>query len=129
MISIDTNILARSVLNDDEVQSPIAQEKIRKILRHEEIFIASFSILELVWLMRVKKKSKETILSVLHSLLNTSGLVVGNDKEIRFALTLFRKGTADFGDYLILSESLQNGCEKVLTFDKKFSKENYVDLI
>ena len=86
MISLDTNVLARSILNDDEIQSPLAKEKIRKILKREEIFISSFVVMELVWLMKVKKKSKELITSVLNSLLNTTGITIGSDKTVRLAL-------------------------------------------
>ncbi len=58
MISVDTNVLARAVLNDDAIQSPIAREHFRKILKKDEIFVSSFAILELAWLMKVKKNQK-----------------------------------------------------------------------
>jgi len=127
--AIDTNILARSILNDDEKQSPLAKDKIRKILKKDEIMISSYTILELVWIMKVKKKSKEIIISVLDSLLNTTGIIIANDTIVRHAFYMFKIGKSDFGDYLILSDALQQSCKNILTFDRNFAKEPQVELV
>ena len=47
MIAIDTNVLARSILNDDEVQSKLAKEKIRSFLEKGGVFVPSVCVLEL----------------------------------------------------------------------------------
>ena len=79
MIGIDTNVLARSILNDDEEQSPLAKERIRKLINLDGLFIASYTLVELVWIMTIKKKSKKDIVLVLKSLLETKGIFIGRD--------------------------------------------------
>lgn len=131
MIGIDTNVLARSILNDDEEQSPLAKERIRKLINLDGLFIASYTLVELVWIMTIKKKSKKDIVLVLKSLLETKGIFIGRDDCVRKAVTLFENGKADFCDYLIYSESQEEKVKSIITFDKNFAKdtENFVELL
>ena len=122
MIAIDTNVLARSILNDDEVQSKLAKEKIRSFLEKGGVFVPSVCVLELVWIMNVKKKTKENIIKTLEYLLQTDGFYLGNDGCVRKAVALYKSGKADFGDYLIYSEAIEANAELLSTFDKKFAE-------
>ena len=123
MIAIDTNILARSILNDDEIQSEIARNKIKTFLKADGVFISSYSVLELVWIMTVKKKTKFEIVKTIETLLQTNGIYIGNDDCIRKAIGFYKKGKADFCDYLIYFESIDSKSEELMTFDKKFAKD------
>lgn len=122
MIAIDTNVLARAILNDDEDQSEIARNKIKKFLSEHGIFVSSFTVLELVWIMTVKKKTKDEIIKTLETLLQTDGIYIGNDSCIRKATDFYKNGKADFCDYLIYCESLDSKAESLVTFDKTFVK-------
>ncbi len=131
MITIDTNVLARSILNDDEKQSPLSKAKIKELINNEGVFISSYSIIELVWIMRMKKKSKPDIILTLKKLLETKGIFIGNDGLVRRALSLFEKGKADFCDFMIFCESQAENIDTVVTFDKDFSKDmgKFVELL
>ncbi len=131
MIGIDTNVLARSILNDDEVQSPLAKQKIRELINLEGVFISSYTLVELVWIMTIKKKNKKDIILVLKSLLETKGFFIGRENCVRKAVALFESGKADFCDYLIYSEAHEEKVKKIETFDKNFAKdlEDFVNLL
>ncbi len=131
MIAIDTNIIARAILNDDEIQSPLAKDKIRELINADGLFIASYSLIELVWIMNVKKKSKVEIIKILKNLLETKGVFIGKDESVRRALHLFEKGKADFCDYLIFCEAQEEKIDTLITFDKNFAKDmgNFIELL
>ena len=131
MIGIDTNVLSRSILNDDEEQSPLAKEKMRELINSDGLFIASYSLVELVWIMTIKKKNKKDIVLVLKSLLQTKGIFIGRENCVRKAVTLFESGKADFCDYLICNESQEEKVKGIVTFDKNFAKDvgSFVELL
>lgn len=131
MIAIDTNVLSRSILNDDAVQSPIAKEKIRKLIHSNGLFIASYSLVELVWIMTIKKKNKSDIVHTLKSLMQTKGISIGREDCVRRAIHLFENGKADFCDYLIYSESYEEKVKGIATFDRNFARDigKFVELL
>ena len=66
MIALDTNVLARYLLNDDPRQASAAAV----LLRKPEVFTAPITvILELVWVLQVNDCSREQITRGLRTLL------------------------------------------------------------
>lgn len=124
MIAVDTNVIARAFFNDDEKQSPLAQKKIKgSIKKYGGIFISSYSLIELVWLMKVKKKEKKEIVDFLKFLLETKDIFIGKDEIVRKSLVFYEKGSADFSDFMIFFEAQEEQkIDLIATFDKKFSK-------
>ncbi|AQX20920.1 PIN domain-containing protein [Bartonella sp. CDC_skunk] len=73
-IAVDTNVLARAVLQDDKKQGEVAS----KILREASLIAISLPCLcELVWVLRRGAKlSKEDVAGMLRDLLATSNIVM-----------------------------------------------------
>jgi predicted nucleic-acid-binding protein len=109
--SVDTNILARLILVDDAVQTPVSEEIVRR-----GVHVSLTVLLELGWLLgsRAGKSRAEVNLALL-KLLDNESIHVEDDAQVRAALELFRQG-ADLGDVIHLVAA--RGSEAFVTFDK-----------
>ncbi len=124
MIGCDTNVLVRAVIEDDPAEAKIAKQFLKKISTEKKLFIASYAILKMVWVLKVKKRTREEIHDAILNLLDSSGVAIGQREAITAALEMYAKGKADFGDYLILAESRLHGAPALASFDKDFCKDN-----
>ena len=123
MISADTNIIARAFLEDDPIQSKEAQEFLEKAAKAGELFISSYAILEFVWVLKVKKFSREAIYEAVIALCDSTGITIGSRQVVLLALEKHKTGKADFGDYMIMAEGEYNKTLKIKTFDVILSQE------
>lgn len=114
-ISVDTNVLARAVLQDDAAQARVAT----KILEEASLIAVSLSCLcELVWiLLRGAQLPKERVALALQSLLDTENVVM-NRPAVESGLALLEAG-GDFADGVIAYEGNWLGGETFVSFDKK----------
>ncbi|MBA9083399.1 MULTISPECIES: type II toxin-antitoxin system VapC family toxin [Bartonella] len=113
-ISVDTNVLARAVLQDDKKQGKVAS----KILREASLIAISLSCLcELVWILRRGAKlSKEDVAGMLRDLLATSNVIM-NRPAVEAGLVILEAG-GDFADGIISYEGNWLGGETFVSFDK-----------
>lgn len=122
MIGADTNILVRAVLDDEPKESNIAKKFLKKAATEKKLFISSYAILEMVWVLKVKKISRKDIYESVMDLLDSPGIIVGQREVVASALEKFIKGKADFGDYLILAEGEIFNVPRLASFDKILCK-------
>jgi predicted nucleic-acid-binding protein len=113
-ISVDTNVLARAVLNDDPAQSRAA----RKLLKEASLIAVPIPCLcELVWVLRHGAKlSKDDVATSVRSLMN-AGNVVMNRPAAELGLAVLEAG-GDFADGAIAYEGAWLGGETFVSFDK-----------
>jgi predicted nucleic-acid-binding protein len=123
MLGVDTNILVRAVLDDNEIESAQARKLLKKAAEKKQLFISSYALLEMVWVLKVKKRTRSEIYESILDLLDSAGVIMSQREIVISALELYMKGKADFGDYLILAESLHHNAKPVASFDKLFCKE------
>jgi predicted nucleic-acid-binding protein len=114
-ISVDTNVLARAVLNDDPAQSRAA----RKLLKEASLIAVPLPCLcELVWVLRQGAKlAKDDVATAIRSLLNVSNVVV-NRPATELGLAVLDAG-GDFADGVIAYEGTWLGGEAFVSFDKQ----------
>ena len=114
-ISVDTNVLARAVLQDDPTQA----RKAAKILEDATLIAVSLPCLcELVWiLLRGAQFPKEKVALAIRALLG-AGNVVMNRPAVEAGLSILAAG-GDFADGVIAYEGLWLGGETFVSFDKK----------
>lgn len=124
MNTVDTNILVRAFLKDDPDQSPKAQKLLEKLTASDGIFVSCFTLIELSWILRTKKKTRIETYETIRNLMETDGVTVGNPAIVFAALEFFKTLKIGFEDCLILAESLTSGSSKLHTFDKEFSKSH-----
>lgn len=125
MIALDTNVLIRFLVKDDEAQS----EKARALLERAidtgiPCHVSDIVICEAVWVLQSGYRfGKSEVADVLQRLIQVRALSFSNPDRIGRALDAFRSGKGDFADYLIRERARAAGCEAVATFDKALLKE------
>ncbi len=114
-ISVDTNVLARAVLQDDAEQANTAA----KILEEASLIAVSLPCLcELAWiLLRGAKFPKEKVAVAIRALLD-AGNVVMNRPAVEAGLSILAAG-GDFADGVMAYEGNWLGGETFVSFDKK----------
>jgi predicted nucleic-acid-binding protein len=123
VIGVDTNVLVRAVLDDDPKEANIAKKLLLQLSDNKKLFISSYAILEMIWVLKMKGLPRQTIYASVLDLMDSNGVVIGNREIIRTAIERYSKGKADFGDYLIISEGEFHDTPKLASFDKTLCKE------
>ncbi|WP_425363100.1 PIN domain-containing protein [Candidatus Tisiphia endosymbiont of Hybos culiciformis] len=123
MIGVDTNVLVKAYLQDEQELAKEAQVFLLKITQKNSLFISSYAILEFAWVLKVKGFSRDKIYQAIITLTDSTGIVIGHREVVLEALEKYVTGKADFGDYMILVEGEQNKSHKIKTFDKQLQKE------
>lgn len=121
MIGLDTNVLARYIVQDDDAQAAVATRLIETRCSEDSPgFVSQLVLAELVWVLgRGYRYSKEVVCDVLSKLLGAVELQIEDAANTRAALRAFEEGSADFSDYLIGMRAHAAGCETTFTFDRK----------
>ncbi|MES2561808.1 MAG: type II toxin-antitoxin system VapC family toxin [Pseudomonadota bacterium] len=112
MISLDTNVLARYLLNDDAEQGKIAVA----LLSGADAVTAPVSVLlELVWVLEANDCTRDEILKGFRHVFGLPNFSVREVRVIEYALRWY-EGGMDFADALHLALSEKD--EKFATFDR-----------
>ena len=120
MSGLDTNVLVRYLVGDDEKQAQKASARIRAIAASgESCFISSIVICELVWVLEsAYDYEKMEICDVLEKLLITKQFEIENKDIVRQAIHDYKAGDGDIADYLIGRFNQDKGCDITYTFDR-----------
>ena len=126
MIALDTNVLVRFLVKDDEAQSRRATKLIEQaVAAGEQIFIGDIVMCETVWVLASAYRfSRTEIVDALSLLLRAKSVVFRSADRVARALDAYRKGKGDFADYLIREHASSAGAETVVTFDRALLKES-----
>lgn len=124
MPALDTNVLVRYLVQDDEIQSAAARRLIRKCVADERtLFVPVTVTLELEWVLRASfEYAKNDVMQVLSSLFSAAELSFESEHALEVALQLYRNGTADFANCLHIALAAQAGESPLWTFDKRAAK-------
>ncbi|MBI2317922.1 MAG: type II toxin-antitoxin system VapC family toxin [Betaproteobacteria bacterium] len=116
MIALDTNILARYLLNDEPKQCRAAAA----LLRKREAYTAPPTVLlELVWVLGVNDCSRTEIVGALKHLVGLPNFKPREFEAVCRAIQWYEEGM-DFGDALHLALSAKD--EQLLTFDRSLAR-------
>jgi len=120
MIGLDTNVLLRYLLQDDEAQGEKASRAISQAAsRNEPLLISLVVLCEAVWVLEsAYGYRKARLISVLDELLETGGFEIAQRDIVREALDDYRASKADFADCLIGRTNESQGCDHTLTFER-----------
>jgi len=124
MLGLDTNVLVRFLVRDDEAQFERARKLIeREIAVGRCVFVSHLVILETEWVLRSRYSlSKNLIIGAISGLLDATDVQFEDEAAIEEALFVWKDTTADFADCLIGSKNRRLGCRATVTFDAKASK-------
>jgi predicted nucleic-acid-binding protein len=121
MIGLDTNVLIRFLVRDDETQFERARRLIqRETGRGEPVLISLLVLLETEWVLRSRYGlAKSDIAGAFSELLDSAELIFEDEASMEQALFAWKHSTAQFADCLIGSRHRMLGCRATASFDAK----------
>ena len=120
MISVDTNVLVRFLVNDDPEQAEAARALLQSVTAEKPAFACREVVVELVWVLeRAYGYSRDRIATILEELVATKGLVVEAAEDVAQAAFRYRAGGAGFSDLMVVAAGKRAGALPVYTFDGK----------
>ena len=131
MKALDTNVLVRFLVKDDEQQAKAAYRRFKEAETNKEVlFIPVLVVLETVWVLEsVYKVTKQEILDSIDELLLMPILEFEAQSAIMSFVSSARESKMDLSDLLIANSARFSGCECVLTFDKRASNFGLFELL
>jgi predicted nucleic-acid-binding protein len=124
MAALDTNILVRYLVKDDDQQLASTKKLIQVAVKAgETLFVPITVTLELEWVLRTNFKfNKEQVTTTLSSLLASTELTFESEAAAEIALALYKKCSADFSDCMHIALAHIAGESPLWTFDRAASK-------
>ena len=124
-VVIDTNLLVRYLINDDQKKAAAVDNLLDKAIKGElRIVVPSVVIAELVWVLEsFYQLEADAILELVEAIVNTSGLDVTDKSTVISALRLYKNRNVDFIDAWIIEFAKERGIKTIYTFDKKHFKD------
>ncbi len=123
MIGVDTNVLVRYVVRDDEQQYAAAAGVLESFTEDEPGFITQVVLAELSWVLaRAYRYPAAARLAVIRGLVATASLEFDDAEGLVRALELAEAG-ADFGDALVQGAMELFGVWDTVTFDRAAAQE------
>ena len=131
MIGLDTNVLARYIVQDDPEQSDAATRLIEsRCTAQSPGWVGVTVLVELVWVLATAYRYERAVVaSVIRQLLRTNELIVEDRETAWTALREFEAGSADFADCLISHRNHANGCTQTCTFDRRAARGRHFELV
>jgi predicted nucleic-acid-binding protein len=124
MLGVDTNVLIRYLIRDDQPQYERARRLVdREVRKGEPLLVSLLVLLESEWVLRSRYElPKSEIVAAFSALLDTADLAFEDEPSIEHAIFLWKDSFADFADCLIDARNLRLGCRATATFDGKALK-------
>jgi predicted nucleic-acid-binding protein len=128
VIALDTNVLVRYLVQDDEGQVHRATAVIESELSQQVPgFISLVSMTELIWVLtRQYGLSLAFVKVAISELLNAPNIVIEEAELVEKALAIPHNDISDIFIHLV---GQSKGCTKTVTFDKKFARVPGVELL
>lgn len=121
MIAVDTNVLARLILQDDVEQHAKAHQLfVDHASQVASIWVSDVVLAELVWVLtRAAGHGRAEVVTVLAALMGNATVQLESLPAVREATRRYEAGPADFADCLLAVQASGQGAERLVTFDRK----------
>ena len=120
MLGLDTNVLVRYLVRDNEAQFERARRLIRRTAAAEGVFVSLLVLQETEWVLRSRYDlSKAEIIETISALLDTTEVRFEDEPTIEETLFLWKDSVVDFSDCLIGTRNRRLGCRATATFDAR----------
>jgi len=131
VIALDTNVLIRFLVRDDEKQAQIVYARFKQAeSAREELFIPLLVVLETIWVLEsAYDRSRQEILDAFDELKSMPILEFEKVQVLHSLLSEGRKSNADLADLLIALAAQSCGCTGGFTLDKKAAKSPFFRLL
>ena len=124
MPGLDTNVLVRWLVEDDDEQTARVQSLFESVQANEgTLFVPNTVALELEWVLRSRYQfNKATVLRTFNALLETQELEFQAEAALERALHSYRQGGAEFADCLHAGQCGVANRVPLLTFDERAAR-------
>ncbi len=125
MIGLDTNVVVRFLVRDDELQFRQAESFIRRAAERGERFHVSDPVLcEVAWVLdRAYRFSRAQTASAIGALLEAQHLTFRDSSLLARALAAYAGGRGGFANYVTRELAREAGCTLTATFDRALLRE------
>jgi predicted nucleic-acid-binding protein len=124
VIALDTNVVVRFLVRDDEKQAQAVYARFRRAeAARERLFVPLLVVLETLWVLEsAYDVPRADLLDSLESLRRMSILEFESPDVLQTLLSDAPRSSADLSDLLIAHSARASGCDTLLTFDKKAAR-------
>jgi predicted nucleic-acid-binding protein len=123
MIGIDTNILLRFILADDQEQLESVKAFLGARSAEDPAFISLLVLAEACWMLkRQYRYPNDVIAGTFRELMSAEELLFEDESFVDGLLIEEARLGADISDYIIAHMSNNAGCRATVTFDRKAAK-------
>ena len=124
MLGLDTNVLVRFLVRDDEAQFDKARKLIkREVAAGRRVFVSQLVLMETEWVLRSRYGlPKIEIIGAISGLLDATEVQFEDEMAIEAALFVWKDNAVEFADCLIGAQNRKLGCRATATFDLKAAK-------
>ena len=118
---VDTNVLLRLLLRDEEGQHVAAVKLLREARqRGVALHLLPVALLEVVWVLeKVYRYPRSRVREIVEAVLNTPELKVEKEAVFRKAVAAYEERAIKFADALMAHWGMEAGLGTVYTFDVK----------
>lgn len=131
MMALDTNVLVRFLVKDDDKQASVVYRLFKQSEEKQEIlFVPILVVLETIWVLQSSYDIPgEDIVSAINNLLLMPVLKFEGQSAIQGFIASARDNDLDLADLLIAHSAKAFDCQSVFTFDKKAAGFKYFVLL
>ena len=131
MTAIDTNIIVRFLVRDDEKQAETARQRLKRAeTRRERLKIPLLVVIETIWVLEsAYDKTRSEILDSIRDMRQMPVFDFEADSVVEGLLNDGPKYRADLADIMIAHAGKAIGCDAGITFDKGATKLPFFDLL
>ena len=124
MLGIDTNVLVRLLVVDDEAQVRRARRMVEeRYAAGEAVLVSLLVLVETEWVLRSRYEfDKASIVTAFRRLLEVGEFSVEDEPAVEEALFCWQDQSCSFADCLISSHHRRIGCRSTATFDTKAAR-------
>lgn len=131
MIAVDTNVIVRFLVRDDNAQAESARKRFKEAeARRERLRIPVLVLLETIWVLEsAYGKKRSEILDAIQDMRQMPIFEFEADRVIEALLHDGPRYNADLVDIMIARSAAASGCSGGITFDKGAAKLPFFDLL
>jgi predicted nucleic-acid-binding protein len=120
VIAVDTNVLVRFLVRDDEGQAKRARGLVEACAEAGDTCLVSNPVVcELEWVLEsVYRATRRDVVTAVRTLLTTPPFVMEDAKVVERALETYAKGKGDLSDYILGQIATTRGARSTYTFDR-----------
>ncbi len=124
MIAVDTNVIVRFLVRDDDKQAEAVYRCLKRAERdRERLFVPLLVVLETIWVLEsAYGRSRGQVLEAIEDMRRMAVFEFEQEKVLDRLLSDGWKCRADLADLLIAHSAMSGGCEAGITFDRSAAK-------